>query len=273
MIGALGSRLSVKWLVILGWTISAISLYRHDPFNKGKSLRVIGNTMLAAVLGGALMIGWQFLPPPPPDPLTKDEAQRMFREYGDNNQPAQPVSKGGEPITREEFAQQLQQYKESQAQNHLSNLTNERVNEMLKSDLLELGENIGQWGMREHSILVSYGERYSRVLTNGSPTFRDMTPAERAPLEKQEKEERARLRTDMIRKTKDRLIHLCDLDTEIVSDRRLLSWEASKLLSQFKPEELCPKFKSGNYTNTDASQFYSYMGSMQKALEASISAK
>jgi len=274
IIGALGSRLSVKWLVILGWAIASISVYRHDPFNKGRLVRLLGNTVLALILGGGLIVIWRFLPPPPPDPLTKDEAQAMFAAHSVSVQPLQPVPKGGEPITRDEFARQLQQYKTSVAQGYLANLTNERVNEILKSDLLELRNNISQWGVGERSILVSYGERYSRMpLNNGTPGFRDMTPAERVPLEKQEKEERARLRTDMIGKTKDSLIHLCDLSAEILSNRRLHSWEVPKLLSQFKPEELCPKFKNGDYRNTDASNFYSYMESMQNALEASINAK
>jgi hypothetical protein len=121
IIGAIGSLLSVKWLVGFGWFIVCVEIFRQDFLRRGLARRVIVNLILSGLLGLSLIGIWRFVPKAE-EPLTGSAAKKMLNEWGTTyfrqapsqqapSQQPPPITSAEKPITRTEFQKVLQQYK------------------------------------------------------------------------------------------------------------------------------------------------------------------
>jgi hypothetical protein len=72
VIGAFGSLLSVKWLVVIGWLLMSIQILRHDFLRKGLAIRLGFSVVLSLSLGLALRATWKHMPLPP-EPITRND--------------------------------------------------------------------------------------------------------------------------------------------------------------------------------------------------------
>jgi hypothetical protein len=174
------------------------------------------------------------------------------------------------PWFKEPQQQTLSKPQPKSSSSPLTNILNERLNEMAKSDLGRLSDYQNEWAVRVHQIKFGYGEKYQRApLNNGTPGFRDMTPAERAPLEKEEQTALAQAAAEMRTKTKDDVLQLCDLRTEILTNR-LHPWQITGLSPSKETEPLFTRLKASNYDLEDLKNAIRYMTPLQKIFESSL---
>lgn len=114
VIGAFGSLLSVKWLIVAGWGLISAETFRHDFLRRGRKARLAGSTALSILIGLALFSAWEHTPLPV-EPLTKKDAQELVSRFIPINQPQVAPPPGladpDKPITKAELLKMLQQYK------------------------------------------------------------------------------------------------------------------------------------------------------------------
>ena len=103
-----------KFAFVGGGMAIAIGILRAKPFNgRSSRFRFAANLALLACLG----IGWRLLwkvIPAPVEPLTKQEAQELFRQNANQSQPVSqipPPEDARSPLTKADFLKLLQQYK------------------------------------------------------------------------------------------------------------------------------------------------------------------
>lgn len=269
-IGVFGSMLSAKWLVAIGWVIICIQLLRHDFFKGGSEVKWLANTALSFVLGFLLILIWHFLPKPL-EPVSKRDMKKDITDavtaaYQQNApQSAAPVNPG-DLTTKAEITQWVRAAIAVASHNTLSNLTNERLNDLAKQTIHGLGLERSEWSNRNYTIaMTTHDESRYGVAPKHVPL--NLTN-EQYEAEVQRRQDR--FAAEMRSKLGQIVLRSCDLMNEMLSDDRLETWEKISLPTEPETHALCVKLKTGKYTFSDLKSLHEYLQTFQTALESKI---
>jgi hypothetical protein len=265
VLGALGSLHSVRWLIVVGWIIICIDLFRHDLFNKGKVMNFFANIFLSGFLALIFFVGWR-LSPKPAEPLTVKDVREAVKD-GLSQNPTVTVSPQSDKetthlTTKAELAAAVRaaidQYKSSETATTFSNLTREQLAEQAKSTASEALSKSRYWSNRLTGMddAMKDGIQFQSRPDPDHPGkfITGMDPKDVPAFKKKAQQEQEEFSNEERKSTRNLILRVCGLRAEIITNRlsdRDLKGIPFQNQQKKKDDELCAKSGTSNYGASD----------------------